>query len=258
MSGISITKAERITTIMLSRPESMNAITRAMHHELQAAFDDFAADDAQMICVITGEGDKAFCAGSDLVEAANSSISNPDYPASGYAGLIERFDCAKPVIAAVNGLALGGGFEIALACDIIIASDTASFGLPEPRVGAVALGGGLHRLMRQIGEKQAMGMLLTARRIDAAEAYRIGIANIVVKGDKLATETQRWCDEILACSPIAIRATKAAALRGMNEHSVADAMAHQESYPEFAEWRSSDDAKEGPLAFAEKRSPNWR
>lgn len=257
MSHIDIAKNGGITTVTISRPDAMNALTRAMHHDLQAAFDDFASDDGQHVCVITGAGDRAFCAGSDLKEASQGSIGGGEYPESGYAGLIERFDCPKPFVAAVNGLALGGGFEIALACDIIIASEIASFGLPEPLVGAVALGGGVHRLIRQIGEKQAMGLLLTARRIDAAEAHRLGIVNSVVAADNLAAEIARWCDEMRKCSPMALRATKATALRGLGEASLANAIRAQKDYPEFAEWRSSDDAREGPLAFAEKRAPKW-
>lgn len=167
MQHILVTQAGAITTVTLNRPAVMNAINAEMHYELQAAFDAFARDETQHVCVVTGAGDRAFCAGSDLKAAVRDG--HRDYPASGYAGLIERFDCPKPIIAAVNGLALGGGFEVALACDIIIASDTASFGLPEPLVGAVALGGGLHRLARQIGLKQAMGLILTSRRVSADE-----------------------------------------------------------------------------------------
>lgn len=137
MNHIIIEKADRVTTITLNRPEVMNAVNAAMHHELQRAFDDFSSDPAQHVCVVTGAGDRAFCAGSDLKAAANDGASMA-YPEGGYAGLIERFDCDKPFIAAVNGVALGGGFEIAMACDVVIATETARFGLPEPLVGAVA------------------------------------------------------------------------------------------------------------------------
>ena len=163
MQFIKIDRRDHVTTITLDRPEVMNAINQAMHQELQDAFDGYAADSEQHVCVVTGAGSRAFCAGSDLKEHAAMG-SKRAYPKSGYAGLIERWDLDKPVIAAVNGLALGGGFEVALACDVIIASDTASFGLPEPLVGAVALGSGLHRLVRQIGLKPAMGLILSSRR----------------------------------------------------------------------------------------------
>jgi enoyl-CoA hydratase/carnithine racemase len=256
MNHIIVTSADRITTITLNRPEVMNAINAAMHHELQAAFDAFAADPDQFICVVTGAGERAFCAGSDLKAASRDG--HRDYPKSGYAGLIERFDCPKPIIAAVNGVALGGGFEVALACDIIIASDTASFGLPEPLVGAVALGGGLHRLARQIGLKQAMGMILTSKRVSASEGLSLGFVNEVVPAADLPAATARRCAEILRASPMSIRASKETVMRGLDESGVEAAMRNQPDYPAYAAWAKSEDAREGPLAFAEKRAPVWK
>jgi len=254
---IEVVKGDRITTICMNRPHVMNAINPAMHEELQAAFDDFAADDEQFIGVVTGAGERAFCAGSDL-KAIASQDRHVGYPRSGYAGLIERFDLNKPLIAAVNGLCLGGGFEVALACDIIIASDNASFGLPEPRVGAVALGGGVHRLARQIGLKRAMGYVFTCARISAGEGLALGLVNEVVPAEALQAATQRWCDEILLGAPMAIRASKEAIMRGLDEPSLADAMMHQDDYPAFHAWRRAADTREGPKAFAEKRPPIWR
>ena len=254
MPHITVARADRVTTITLNRPAVMNCINPAMHQELEAAFNDFAADAEQFVCVVTGAGDRAFCAGSDL----KAIDRHAGYPAHGYAGLIERFDCPKPIIAAVNGLALGGGFEVALACDIIIAADTASFGLPEPLVGAVALGGGMHRLARQIGLKQAMGMILTSARVSAAEGLRMGFVNEVVPADALAAATQRWCDAILKGSPMSIRASKDTVMRGLDEPSFAAAIFNQGKYPAYAAWRASADAQEGPRAFAEKRPPVWR
>jgi enoyl-CoA hydratase/carnithine racemase len=154
-------------------------------------------------------------------------------------------------------VALGGGFEVALACDVIIASENASFGLPEPLVGAVALGGGVHRLARQIGLKQAMGMILTSKRVSASEGLRLGFVNEVVPAEELLAATKRFCAEILKASPMSIRASKETVMRGLDETGVAEAMRNQSGYPAFAEWQKSDDAKEGPRAFAEKRSPNW-
>lgn len=255
MEFITVTTADRVMTITLNRPEVMNALNPAMHAELQEAFDGFAANAEQLICVVTGAGDRAFCAGSDLKAAVTGG--HRGYPKNGYAGLIERFDCPKPIIAAVNGVALGGGFEVALACDIIIASESASFGLPEPLVGAVALGGGVHRLARQIGLKQAMGMILTSKRVSAAEGLRLGFVNEVVPAAELMSCVSRFCGEILKASPMSIRASKESVMRGLDEPGVAEAMRNQSGYPAFAEWQRSDDAKEGPLAFAEKRSPHW-
>lgn len=257
MDFIKIDHKGPVTIITLNRPEVMNAINSAMHNELQAAFDVFAADPKQHVCVVTGAGPRAFCAGSDL-KAAAAAGGHALYPKSGYAGLIERFDCPKPFIAAVNGVALGGGFEVALACDLIIASDHASFGLPEPLVGAVALGGGVHRLARQIGLKRAMGIILTSRRVSAQEGLRFGFVNEVAPQDDLLATTWRWCEEILRASPMSIRASKETAYLSLDEASLAQAMRNQESYPAFAAWRGSEDVKEGPRAFAEKRAPVWK
>jgi enoyl-CoA hydratase/carnithine racemase len=250
---------ECVYTITLSRPEVMNALHKPMHAELQAAFDAFAADPRQHVCVVTGAGDRAFCAGSDLKAAAKSQdLASGSYPEDGYAGLIERFDLDKPIIAAVNGVALGGGFELALACDLIVASDNARFGLPEPLVGAVALGGGLHRLARQIGLKQAMGMILTARAVSAHEALNLGFVNEVVSQAELGNATNRWCEQILRCAPLAIRASKQTVMRGLDEPSLAEGLRRQASYPAYAAWRNAEDTLEGPRAFAEKRTPHWR
>lgn len=249
--------AQRLT-ITLNRPEMMNALHAPMHAELQTAFDDYAADDALRLCVVTGAGERAFCAGSDLkAAAAKADITVGGYPKNGYAGLIERFDLNKPVIAAVNGVALGGGFEFALACDLIIAVETARFGLPEPLVGAVALGGGMHRLARQIGLKQAMGMILTGRSVTAEEGLRLGFVNEVVRGSDLQAATDRWCEQILRCAPLAVRASKESVMRGLDEPSLSDSIRNQEDYPAFAAWKRSNDTREGPRAFAEKRAPHW-
>jgi crotonobetainyl-CoA hydratase len=254
---ITVAAEAHVTTITLNRPQVMNAINPAMHQELQRALDAFAADDTQQIGVITGAG-RAFCTGSDLKAAiATGGIAHGQYPENGYAGLIERFDLAKPLIAAVNGPALGGGFEIALACDLIIAADTATFGLPEPLIGAVAIGGGVHRLARQIGLKKAMGMILSAESVSAAEGFQLGFVNEVVPLDKLYETAARWCALMLRSAPGAIRASKEAVMRGLDEPCVAAALRNQKRYPAFAAWSNSKDADEGPRAFVEKRKPDW-
>lgn len=254
---IQVDHADHVTRITLNRPQVMNAINPAMHNELQTAFDNFAEASEQFVCVVQGAGDRAFCAGSDLKAIASAGKHQP-YPKSGYAGLIERFDLNKPIIAAVDGFALGGGFEIALACDLILATDRSTFGLPEPLVGAVALGGGIHRLARQIGLKQAMGMVLTAESVSAEEGHRLGFVNTVVTPEALEDTIASWCDKLLRCAPLAIAASKEAIHKGLDEPGLAAAMTAQENYSAFYQWRRAADTVEGPRAFAEKRAPVWQ
>ncbi|MES2034209.1 MAG: enoyl-CoA hydratase-related protein, partial [Pseudomonadota bacterium] len=172
---IKVDREGPVTIFTLNRPEVMNALHSPMHFELDEAFNAFAADPDQWVGIVTGAGERAFSAGNDLKHQATGGKMGS--PPSGFAGLTSRFDLDKPLIAAVNGVAMGGGFEIALACDLIIASDNAVFALPEPKVGLAALAGGLHRLPRQIGLKQAMGMILTARRVSAVEGKELGFVN---------------------------------------------------------------------------------
>jgi len=216
-----------VTWITLNRPRALNSLSSGMHANMQTAIDAFAQNDEQWICVITGAGNRAFCAGSDLKEAVATQFKGT-YPKNGYAGLAERYDLNKPVIAAVNGAALGGGFELALSCDLIIATENAEFGLPEPLVGAVALGGGLHRLSRQIGLKKAMGYVLTSRNMSAQTAYDLGLVNEVCAQDALIKTVNQWCDDILRGAPIAIRASKETIMKGLDEPNLAAAIAAQE------------------------------
>jgi len=251
-------KVERdgpITTITFNRPEVRNALHSPAHFELDAVFNDFAADPEQWVGIVTGAGELAFSAGNDLKHQASGGDMRS--PPSGFAGLTSRFDLTKPLIAAVNGVAMGGGFEIALACDIIIASETAVFALPEPRVGLAALAGGLHRLPREIGVKNAMSMILTGRRLSAAEGQALGFVQEVVKPAQLISVAQRWAQQICECSPMSVRASKEAVYRGLDEPSLAAAIKGQRGYPALAALFRSEDFKEGPLAFAQKRPPRW-
>ena len=256
-----VTQRGRVTTITINRPQVMNALDGVTQEELQSAIDAFAADANARVCILTGAGERAFCAGSDLKSSAKFDGDGPKpapvYPKCGYAGLAERFDLLKPLIAAVNGVALGGGFEIALACDIVVASETARFGLPEPKVGGVALGGGVHRLMRQIGPKRAMELIITARLMGAEEAERFGVVNYVVPASELMDRANAIADTILACSPAAIAASKQCAYDGLDEPSLAKAIAGQAGYAAFQAYLASPDRTEGPRAFAEKRKPEW-
>jgi len=256
---IEVERRDKITIVTINRPEVMNALHPATSEELDAAFNDFQDDADQWVAILTGAGQKAFSAGNDLkwqAEHGSSALGEKMFGLrGGFGGLHKRMDCFKPMIAAVNGFALGGGFELVLACDIVIASQNASFGLPEPRVGLMAGAGGVHRLPRQIGYHHAMGMMLTGRRIDAEEGMRIGIVNELVAPDALLDTALAWADQILECAPISVRASKEAAIKGM-EDSLEKAVNH--SYPLSQAMRRSEDFIEGPLAFTEKRKPNWK
>jgi len=212
------------------------------------------------VAIITGAGDKAFSSGNDLKETAKRMARGVplETPVSGFGGLTSRFDLDKPVIAAVNGVAMGGGFEVALASDLIIASETATFALPEPKVGLAALAGGLIRLPIHLGRKQAMGMILTGRRVSAQEGLAMGFVNEVVAPDQLMIAARRWASEIMAASPMSIRASKAIVNGAADEPSIAAAYKAQASYPAAKALFKSEDMREGPRAFAEKRPPNWK
>lgn len=245
----------RITIVTLNRPEVMNAMHSPAHFELHRVFNEFANDPEQWIAIVTGAGEKAFSAGNDLKWQAAGGQRGWDK--SGFAGLTERFDCDKPIIAAVNGVAMGGGFEIALACDLIIAAENAVFALPEPRVGLAALAGGLHRLPRQIGLKRAMGMILTGRHVSAREGLELGFVNEVVSQGQALAAAERWANLILQNGPMSIRASKQTIHRGLGV-SLEQAMAEQRDYPAVRALAASEDYVEGPKAFAEKRAPQWK
>jgi enoyl-CoA hydratase/carnithine racemase len=243
-----------VLQVTIDRPEVMNSLHPPANFELDEVFNEFAADPELWIAILTGAGDRAFSAGNDLkYQASGGKMGAPEH---GFGGLTSRFDLEKPVIAAVNGVAMGGGFEIVLACDIVVASERAVFALPEPRVGLAALAGGIHRLPRQIGLKPAMGILLTGRRVDAQEALRLGIANEVVPPAELLPTARRWADQILECAPLSVRASKQVAMQGLRAASLEEAMGGR--YEGIATLTRSEDFVEGPRAFAEKRKPNWK
>jgi enoyl-CoA hydratase/carnithine racemase len=243
----------RILTVTLDRPEVLNALHPPAHQELDALWNEFEADPDLWVAIVTGAGDRAFCAGNDLKFQASGG--RVEMPTSGFGGITARYEIVKPVIAAVNGVAMGGGFEIALACDLIVAAENAVFALPEPRVGLAALAGGIHRLPRQIGTKQAMGMLLTGRRVPAEEGQRLGFVNEVVPASGLIDAARRWADQIVECAPLSVRASKQAALRGLDAPTLREAVAGR--YDQMAAMIKSEDFIEGPRAFAEKRRPSW-
>jgi len=248
--------AGHVARITLSRPASLNAIDPRLAAALDAAMERVRDDPAIRVAILTGAGDRAFCSGADLKwRASHEGETRTPGTAGNRPGFIyPGFRCWKPVVAAVNGYAVGGGFELALACDIIVAADHARFGFPEPRRGLMADGGGVQRLVRRLPWSLAAGLLLTGRLIDAHEAFRMGFVNEVVPGDALMGAAERWAAEILECSPLAVQAAKEAATLGL-EMDLSDAMATE--FPAFRRLRASNDFVEGPRAFAERRRPVW-
>lgn len=252
-------KSDRIARLTINRPEVMNALHPPANAEMRSAFEDFRDDEDAWVLILTGAGDRAFSAGNDLKATAARSrepgaASGPPVPLG---GITADFECDKPLIAAVNGFAMGGGFELALACDIIVAAEQATFALPEPRVGLVAAASGMHRLPQHVPLKIAMGMMLTGRRIDAQEAFRIGLVNEVVPLPGLMAAAERWAGEILECAPLSVRVSKASAIAGL-QMSVDEAMRQDRESGRIARVFGSEDFVEGPRAFTEKRKPVWK
>lgn len=248
-----VEKKDHIMTVRINRPDRLNALHPPGNAELGEVFDDFATDDDMWVAIITGEG-RGFSAGNDLRYQAEGGERVP--MPRGFGGLTSRFDLHKPVIAAVNGVSMGGGFEIALACDLIIASEKAMFALPEPKVGLAALAGGLNRLPRQIGPKRALGMILTGRHVSPEEGKELGFVNEVVPHDELMDAAMRWANLILECAPLSIRASKDVVYKSLDSASLQDSMEAQ--YDSVKAMVGSEDFVEGPKAFSEKRPPNWQ
>ncbi len=245
-----------LLTVTLNRPEVRNALHRAATDELDQVWETYESDPDLWIAILTGAGDRAFCAGYDMKEPSGPpgvGFLARRHP-RGIGGLALRFGMTKPIIVAVNGMAVGGGFELALACDIILAAEHAEFGFPEPRVGRMAMDGGMHRLARHVPLKMAMGMLLTGRRISAAEAWRIGLVNEVVAAADLMDAARRWAQHVLECAPLSAQGTKAGVMAGL-DLPLAEAVALVP--PAMARALTSEDQAEGVKAFLERRVPRW-
>jgi enoyl-CoA hydratase/carnithine racemase len=257
-------KRGRIAYVTINRPDVLNSLHPPAHQELWHIWCDFRDDPDVWVAILTGAGDRAFSAGNDLkytAEQYGQGGGGPFFPPQlappgGFGGITNQFECWKPIIAAVNGYAMGGGFEIVLACDIAVAADHARFALPEPRVGLIAGAAGVHRLPRQIPQKIAMGMILTGRQLTAEEAYRVGLINEVVHMKDLMATAERWANEILECSPLSVRASKQSAVKGLD--LPLHAAMNNFQYYAFQQMIYSEDVIEGPKAFAEKRKPAWK
>lgn len=249
--------SNHVAHVTIDRPDVLNAVDAATERELLSIWTRIENDRDIRAVVLTGAGERAFCAGADV--KGGSGASGLEYWAmsrpGGFGGIALRETLDVPVIARVNGHALGGGFEMVLGCDIVVAAEEATFGFPEPRVGRIPLEGGMVLLPRQIGYRPAMGVLLTGRRIKAAEALTMGIVNEVVKRDALDAAVERWISEILSCAPLSLRAIKQV-VRRTGHMSPTEAQAAK--LPALVEALQSTDQDEGVAAFIEKRKPVWK
>jgi len=244
---------QSVLNITINRPEAMNALDQDTQTALASAFDRLETDDTLRLGIVTGAGERSFCAGSDLKYLAEHG--HPRLGSGGYAGLIHRFDRRKPVIAAVNGHAVGGGLEIVLASDLAVAADHARFGLPEPRVGLTATGG-LPRLARYVPMKTAMEIALRGHLFDATQAHAYGLVNRVVPAERLMAEVGELAAEICLGAPLGVAGTLEMIRTGLDEPTLQGA--YERTYPSVEAVFNSADAREGMQAFAEKRKPVWQ
>ena len=249
--------ADHIATVTIDRPDVLNAVDLPTEAELVRIWEDIERRDDIRVVVLTGAGERSFCAGADLKNTSN--LKGVEYWAAsrpgGFGGIALRASLNLPVIARVNGFALGGGFEMVLGCDIVVACTEASFGLPEPLVGRLPLDGGMTLLQRQIPHRLAMGMLLTGQRIDAARALDWGLINEVVPRAELDAAVARWVDKILACAPLSVQAIKQV-VHATGSMTPAEAQALR--LPALVAALQSEDSDEGVRAFREKRKPVWQ
>jgi enoyl-CoA hydratase/carnithine racemase len=252
---IDYTKETGIAIFTINRPQVMNALNVESWKQLHDVLVDFRDDDRLLVGIITGSGDKAFCTGLDIKDALPFIKRTADKPWEVPGSMLRRLDLWKPLIAALNGLTLGIGLEIALACDIRIASENAAFALPEVTLGVFPGGGGTQRLPRLIPPGIAAEMLFTGKRINASEAYRIGLVNKVVPIDELMPVAKDIAKAICQAGPLAVRAVKEAMVRGMTM-SLEDGLRLEESFTQYI--TSTRDFEEGTKAFVEKRKPKFK
>ncbi len=250
---------EQVGRITINRPQVMNAIDPATEQELIQTWEEVERSRDIRVVVLRGAGDRAFCVGADL-SPQGVEKTGLEYWAQercgGFGGIALRRSLNIPVIAAVNGYALGGGMEMVLGCDIVVAAEEAVFGLPEPLVGRIPLDGGVYQLIRQIPLKQAMGLLLTAKKFPAAEAFRLGLVNEVVPRANLDQAVERWVEKILACAPLSLRAIKEMVQR--TPGTLPPDEANRMRWPALVEALQSEDSREGVQASQEKRRAEWK
>lgn len=247
---------DRVARIVIDRPERLNAIDSTTEDELEAIWQELERREDVSCAVLTGAGEKAFCAGAELKDVPKSGLEYwaEDRP-GGFGGIACRTSLDIPIVARVNGYALGGGFVMLFGCDVVVASETAQFGLPEARVGRVPLDGGMVLLQRKIPHNLAMGVMLSGRRFSATEMAAYGIVNEVVPANDLDAAVDRWVDDIVACAPLSLRAIKQTVNRTAH---LPPGEAQALKLPALTRALQSEDAEEGVLAFQEKRTPVWK
>jgi enoyl-CoA hydratase/carnithine racemase len=256
LENVGYDKKGQIAYVTLNRPKVMNALNKATISELRAAFEDARDDSAVRGVILTGAGDKAFAAGADIGEIANNTAVEAEEATRRGQGLTDLIEnLGKPVIAAVNGFALGGGCELAIACTIRIASESAKFGQPEVKLGVMPGYGGTQRMPRLVGRGRALKLILSGDIIDAAEAYRIGLVDELVPNATLIERAETVLKKIIANAPLSIKYALEAVNKGL-ETSVAEGLLIEASL--FAVCASTDDKKEGTSAFLEKRAPKFQ
>lgn len=253
--AIDYDKENRIAIFTINRPEVANAFNVQAFEELHDALVDFRDDDELLVGIITGSGDKVFCSGVEVAEFLPFIRKNASKPWLVPATVMRRFDLWKPIIAAINGIALGAGLEIALGCDIRIAAENAMFGLPEVTLGVFPGGGSTQRLPRLIPPCIAAEMLFTGKRIDAQEAYRIGLVNKVVSTGEVLSASKQLAQTICRAGPLAVRAVKEAMVRG-GDMTLEQGLRLEESFSQYI--ASTKDFIEGIKGFTEKRKPRFK
>ncbi|RNL60692.1 enoyl-CoA hydratase [Nocardioides marmoriginsengisoli] len=258
MTAVLTERDGHVLIVTLNRPEARNAVNADLTLGLGTALEQADQDIDIRAVVLTGSGDQTFCAGADLKAISRGeSLNPPGTETWGFAGMVQH-PIAKPVIAAVNGTALGGGTELVLASDLAVAADTATFGLPEVRRGLIAAAGGVLRLPEQLPRKVAMRMILTGEPIDAATALRWGLVNEVVPADQVRDAAVALAQVIAANAPVSVQASKQVALGLVDGTIPSEADAWAASDAAMMRVFTSEDAMEGPIAFAEKRAPVWK
>lgn len=253
MPDIEFSQGDHIAHVRLNRPKSLNAITQEMDQSLLDAWTEINRNPDIWVAILSAEGDRAFCVGADV----SGGAERPSRMAlagglTGIGGPLVKLK--KPLIAAVQGYALGGGFELAMCADIIVAANTTQFGLPETKVGIIGECGVVHRAVRQLPYRIAMAMILTGERLGAEDAYRYGLVNEVVEAGQQLNAAMKWAEKIIAASPLAVQAAKHAVVERLGYPLEVALSTRFEPIEEYA---YSEDRIEGRKAFAEKRAPKW-